>query len=148
MAAENGSLLVLASLVSADVLDSVRMDDPIQCLTWSPAEDLIATATSRGILIFHPTQTGFAKPARELTMEVPGVHALTFSGDGRLLASRDANTVKIWNLSSGKLILAIDEGVEMPLTRGLTSGIAFHPRKPLLASVTRNGFRILDLTNV
>jgi WD40 repeat protein len=148
MAAENGSLLVLASLVSADVLDSVRIDDPIRCLTWSPAEDLIAAATSHSILIFHPTQTGFAKPARELTGDTSGVHALTFSGDGRLLASRDAKSVKIWNLRSAKLIASIDEDVEAPPLGGVTSGIALHPTTPLLALATLNGFRILDLSKL
>ena len=78
MAAENGSLLLLVSLVSADLLDSVRVDDPVQCLAWSPTQDLLAAGTSQGILAFHPTQTGFEGPARELTGDAPGVHALAF----------------------------------------------------------------------
>ena len=34
MVAENGALLVLASLPTADLLDSVRMEEPVRCLAW------------------------------------------------------------------------------------------------------------------
>ncbi len=150
MAAENGALLVLASLVSADLLDSVRMSDPVRCLTWSPAEELLAVGAGKSILAFHATPTGFEGPSRELTRDAPHVHALAFSGDGRLLASRDAQGLKIWDVKSAKLIAALHENIEVLSRKRPTSGITFHPIRPLLAAVTPNGneFRILDLSNL
>jgi len=148
MAAENGSLLVLASLLSADLLGSAQMNDPVRCLAWSPREDLLAAGAGHSILTFHATQTGFDETARGLTNDAAHVHALAFSGDGKLLASKDAEGLKIWDVKSAKLIAALHE--EAISTKRVTSGIAFHPKKPLLATVTPNAneFRILDLSNL
>src|SRR5437667_9697833 len=63
MAAENGTLLVLASLLSADLLGSAQMNDPVRCLAWSPREDLLAAGAGHSILTFHATQTGFDETA-------------------------------------------------------------------------------------
>ena len=149
MAAENGSLLLLSSLISADLLDSVRLNNSVKCLAWSPTQDLLAAATSQGVLVFHTSQTGFEGPARELTVEASDVHALAFSGNGRLLATRDTQNLKIWDVKNAKLIAAVPESIELPQDR-LPSGIAFHPTKPLLASVMPNGheFSVLELTDV
>src|SRR5437867_5704825 len=89
MIAESGALLVLVYLVSADVLARVRMEEPARCLAWSPAEELLAVGSGERILVFRATHEGFAGPARELTRQAPHVHALAFSSDGMLLASRD-----------------------------------------------------------
>jgi WD40 repeat protein len=149
MAAGNGSLLLLASLVSADLLDSVRVTNPIQCLAWSPTQDLLAAGTSQGILAFHTTQTGFEGSARELTGSTT-VHALAFSGNGKLLASQDAEGLKIWDVKSAKVISTVHDNLE-PLSQSrLPSGLAFHPKKPLLALVMANGYEfcILELGNM
>jgi len=150
MAAENGTLLVLASLLSGAVLDSVRMDQPVRCLAWSPAEELLAVPGGEGILVFRATQEGFAAPPRELTMATPGVAALAFSGNGRLLSSRDALGLKIWDVRNGRLIAELHENVEINFERRSPAGIAWHPTRPLLAAVTPNGnaFRILNLSAI
>lgn len=150
MVAENGALLVLASLLSADLLDRVQMKQPAQSLAWSPAEELLAIGAGQSVLAFHATQEGFEGSARELTSDTPYVHALAFSGDGTLLASRDAEGLKIWDVRRAKLIGGLHENIEtLPGGRPFP-GIAFHPTKPLLADVTPNGnaFRILDLSKV
>ena len=143
MVAENGALLLLANLVTGDLVDSVRMEEPVRSLAWSPAEQLLAVATGRSILLFHATHEGFEGPARELTRDAPHVHALAFSGDGTLLASHDAQGLKIWDVEDARLIAALHENVK---TRP-TSGIAFHPTRPLLAAATPDGnaFRILEV---
>jgi WD40 repeat protein len=150
MAAENGSLLLLASLVSADILGSARLNEAVRCLAWSPTEELLAAGTSRSILAFHATPEGFEGIARELTRDAVDVQALAFSANGALLASRDSRGLKIWDVKSAKLIVGLDEGTEALSTSRVSSGIAFHPRKPLLATVTPNGneFRILDLSSL
>ena len=149
IAAENGNRLVLASILSADLLDSVRMSDPVRCLAWSPTEELLAVGTGRSILAFHAASTGFEGPARELTGDALHVHALAFSGDGALLASHDPQGLRIWDVKGAKLIAALPEK-EAPSMNRRPSGLAFHPTRPLLAAVSPNGkeFRILDLGNL
>jgi WD40 repeat protein len=143
IAAENGALLLLANLVSGDLLDSVRMEDPVRSLAWSPAELLLAVGTGQRILVFRATHEGFDGPARELTSLAPHVHALSFSSDGTLLASRDAQGLKIWDVENATLTVALHENIRADLT----SGIAFHPSIPLLAAAGPDGgaFRILEV---
>ena len=147
MAAENGALLVLVGLLSADVLNRVQMEQPVRSLAWSPAKDLLAVGTGDGIVVYRANQKGFVGPARELTRHTPWTHALAFSGDGSLLASRDVQGFKIWDVEGARLIAALDENTETASIERPTPGIAFHPTRPLLATVTTNGtaVRILDL---
>jgi WD40 repeat protein len=149
--AENGALLVLANLVSADVVDCVRMEEPARCLAWSPDEELLlAVATGQSILAFHATQEGFEGSPRELSRNAAHVYALAFSGDGTLLASHDAQGLKVWDVKGGRLIAALQENAQELSRRYPPSGIAFHPTRPLLAVVTPKGdaFRIMDLTTL
>ena len=150
MAAENGALLVLVSLLSADVLSHIQMEQPVRSLAWSPAENLLAVGTGDGIVAFRATQEGFIEPALELTRHTPWVHALAFSGDGSLLASRDAQGLKIWDVAGARLIAALHENIETLSSRRPPPGIAFHPTRPLLATVTTNGtaLRIVDLSEL
>jgi WD40 repeat protein len=142
LVAENGSRLVLASLISGTLLDSVTMRSPIRCIGWSPAEELLAVGTANGVLLYRATQTGFEGEPREVSNDASGVCAVAFSSDGSFLVSHDAEGLKVWEPSSGKLVAALPERSEV------TSGLAFHPSEPLLAAVTPNGseFRVLDLS--
>jgi WD40 repeat protein len=148
MLAGNGALLVLASLPSASVLDSVPMKEPGRCLSWSQAGELLAVGAAQSILVFNAGQEGFEGTTRELTRDAPQVYALAFSGDGTVLASHDAQGLKIWNVQSGRLIQALRENCKTLSKKHPPSGIAFHPTRPLLAVVTPSGhaFRILDLS--
>ena len=145
--AENGARLVLASLPSAAVLDGIPMKQSARCLAWSPAEELLAVGTGESILVFHATQTGFDGSPRELTSKTPQVYALAFSGDGTVLASHDAQGLKIWDARSGRRIAALHENLKILSKRRPPSGIAFHPTRPLLAMVTPRGcaFRIMEI---
>ena len=150
MAAQNGDLLVLANLMSADVLDSIEMEQPVRTLAWSPAEELLAVGSGDGIVTFRATHEGFLDPAPELTPLAPKVHALAFSDDGRVLASRDAQGLKIWDVAGATLIVALDEKIETLTSSLPPPEIAFHPARPLLATVNTNGtaFRIVDLSQL
>jgi WD40 repeat protein len=143
MIAENGSVLLLTSLLSAAPLDSVQMREPARCMAWSPADEVLAVATGQSILLFRATQEGFDGPARELTGRSPHVQALAFSGDGTLLASHDADGLKVWEVESAKLIAELSNNCPNP-------GLAFHPTRSLLAAVTSSGtaFRLLDLSAI
>jgi len=150
LVAENGGLLILASLLQGNVLASVPMEEPVRGLAWSPAEELLAVATGKSILLFRATQEGFEGPARQLTTDTPLVHALAFSGNGTRLASRDASSLKIWDLEGSRLLAEVPENIETPSNKRPPPDIAFHPTSPLLAAVTPNGnaFRILDLSTL
>jgi WD40 repeat protein len=148
MAAENGTLLVLVSLPSADLLDQIRMEQPVESLAWSPAEELLAVGTFESILVFRGGHEGFQGPPLELTRKTPHVHALTFSAEGTVLASRDAEGIKLWNIQEARSIATLEDGVETQSDRRFTSGIAFHPTNPLLASAEGNALRILDVSKL
>jgi WD40 repeat protein len=148
MAAENGALLVLVSLVSADVLDRIQMEQTVGSLAWSPVEELLVAGTGGSIVAFRATQEGFESPARELTRHTPHVHALAFSGDGTVLASRDTEGLKIWDVRGASMIAALQENLEMHSSRSAPPGIAFHPTRPLLATANGTSFRILDLSKL
>ncbi len=145
--AEQGSLLILANAISADVLDTVRMEEPARCLAWSPEQELVAVGAGRSLLVFHATHEGFKGSPRKLTKNAPYIYALSFSGDGTLLASGDAQGLKIWEVESGRLTGAREDNNEKLVGRYPPAGIAFHPTQMLLATVTPNGnaLRILDL---
>jgi WD40 repeat protein len=148
--AGEGTLLVLASLPSANVLDRLRMEEPARSLAWSPTEDSLAVGTAKSILVFHATQEGFEGTPRELTGQAQQVYALAFSGDGTLLASHDAQGLKIWDVRSARLVAELPENFKTLSMRRPSSGIAFHPTRPLLAAVTPNAraFRVMDLSAV
>ncbi len=150
LAAENGTLLTLTSLVTADVLDHVRLQQPVRSLAWSPREELLSVAAGKSIFAFPASQDGFKGSAVEVTRNVANVHAVAFSGDGNLLVSQDPAGVKVWDVKARTLVATLEEQVESGSGRRSASGIAFHPRKPLLATITPNGtsVRVLDLSKL
>ena len=146
IAAENGARLVLVSLQSGDLLHGIQMEKTIESLAWSPGEALLVVGTDNSIVAFRATQEKFEAPARELTRRTPHVHALSFSGDGTVLASRDAEGLKIWDVRGARMIDALEENRDTDSNGPRSSGIAFHPDRPLLAAGFGTAFRILDLS--
>jgi WD40 repeat protein len=139
-AAEKGTLLVLTNLLSADILDSVEMQDPVECLAWSPADELLAVGGSNSIWIFRASHEGFEEDPRQLSQQCSKLHSLAFSGDGTLLACRDNQGLKIWNVETLERVVELNEEIET------ASGVAFHPFEPLLASSTGDAMRLRILS--
>ena len=150
IAAENGALLVLVNIMSADLLDRLEMKQPVRSLAWSPTEDSLAVGSGDGIMLIRATHEGFEGHACELTQDTPAVHAVAFSDDGTLLASRDSQGLKIWDIEGAGLVVALDDDTKALSKKRPPPGIAFHPTKPLLATVMTNGtaFRIMDLSQL
>jgi WD40 repeat protein len=136
MAAQKGRMLILGNLLSGDLLDSVEMNEPLRSLAWSPADELLAVGSSQRIWIFRASHEGFEKPARELPQRCSEIQAVAFSGDGRLLACRDGQGLKIWDQETLQLVGALLEKTPA------ASGIAFHPAEPLFATSTPDGTRL------
>jgi WD40 repeat protein len=150
LAAKNGSLLALINLLDAEVISQVPMKEPARCLAWSRADTLLAVATGRGIVMLAAKpERGFTESPRRLADNLPPVEAVAFSSDGKLLASRDAQGLKVWSVKTENLVSKLDDTEPPPAGRTLST-IAFHPSKPLLAAVTSNGaaLRILDLSKL
>jgi WD40 repeat protein len=147
LAARNGALLLLINLLSAEVVDQIPMEQPIRTLAWSQAETLLAVAAGHSIVIFPTTTESFNGSPRRLTENATSVDALAFSSDGRLLAARDGQGLKVWNVKTGNLIGHLDDSEALSAGHS-ASAIAFHPSKPLLATVAPGGaaLRILEVT--
>jgi WD40 repeat protein len=147
LGARSGHLLAVISLLTAEVVDQAEMKEPIRCLAWSRAETLLAVAAGQAIIAFPATPEGFNGSPRRFSTSAPPADALAFSSDGTLLASRDAEGLKVWSVKTGGLITKLDDA------QGSSAGspapaIAFHPSKPLLAAVTAKGtaLRLLALS--
>jgi hypothetical protein len=140
MAAEKGKVLLLTNLLSADRLATIPMVEPVRCLAWSPADELLAAASAHIIWVFRGTHEGFEEPNRELAQHCSEVQAIAFSGDGTLLGCRDAEGLKIWDVERLEVV------AELPERSQGVSGIAFHPTEPLLATSSLDGtkLRILE----
>lgn len=149
LAAEGGNVLALVSLLSAEMLGKVKMERPLRSLAWSSTEEMLAVGTDQSILFFRANQEGFEARPRRFSNSTPHVHALAFSGDGALLASRDGNGLKIWDVEGGTLLAEMQEDVNLSSKRP-SPGIAFHPTQPLLATLApgETAFRILDVTKL
>ena len=149
LAADGGNLLTLVSLLTAKTLGTLRMTQTVRSLVWSSVDDVLAIGTDKTILLLNANQEGFVGRPRQLAGNAAHVHALAFSADGRLLASRDDNDLKFWDVQSGKLLATLHEEVKTSSKRPYP-GIAFHPEKPLLATVAsqETAFRILDVSKV
>ena len=141
MAAQKGEVLVLANLLSADLIAAVKMNEMLRHLVWSPADELLAAGSAEKIWIFRASHDGFAKSPRVLE-NLSNIQALGFSGDGNLVACRDGRGLKVWDTESLELV------GELPEESAAASALAFHPSDPLLATSTTDGkkLRILELT--
>jgi WD40 repeat protein len=141
LAAGKGNVLLLANLLSAELLASVELKEPVRCLAWSPADELLAVGSAQTISIVRATHEGFDGSARELSRQCSGVQAVAFSGDGTLLACRDTQGLKIWDVEALGVAGELNEQIEA------VSGVAFHPAEALLATSSTDGtkIRILEL---
>ena len=139
MAAEKGKVLVLANLLSADLLATVHMEEPVRCLAWSPADELLAAASTQSVWLFRATHEGFEGSVRVVSRHGSEIQALAFSGDGTLLGCRDAAGLKIWDVETLEMVGGLSEHFQA------ASGIAFHPTEPLLATSSADGTKLCIL---
>lgn len=107
----------------------------IDCLVFNPDADRLA-ATSCGT----PIQSWNLASGKELaTVDVPSVHCLAYSPDGRILATGGEHGVSLWNAADGSPIRQLNK--KLPLC---ISELAFDPAGRTLAGNT--GFlRVWDL---
>ena len=109
----------------------------LDCLTWSPNDDWVASARSNTIEIWDPRR---GKVARTLTGHADMVHALDWSPDGqRLVSASQDGTVKLWDVV-GEQELVSFRGEWGPQFKW----VAFGPDGQRIAAANGNKIRIWD----
>jgi small GTP-binding protein len=110
---------------------------------WSPRDDQIfASASQDGAIRVWKLDGN--QPTSVLEGHMGAILSLSFSTDGLLLASKsDDGFVGLWRLDTGERIAAINE----PSAKIPHISIAFHPTKPVLATLGEEDtvIRIWDL---
>ena len=98
-------------------------------VAYHPRERMLAAARSAVVEIW---QLAPFRLLRTLEGHTKQVSSISFSGDGRILASKgNDSTIQFWAGDTGSRLAAISE----PSTElSIPPGVAFHPNLPLLAS--------------
>lgn len=117
---------------------SVRADDYVIDLAWSPTGKQIAFTTVEGevILVDQAASRGRPKP---LGRHANGASSVAWRFDGKELATAGHDgTVKIWDPQAGLLVRELPGGAEW-VTR-----VAYRPRGTLLASAAGRSLRLWE----
>ncbi len=109
---------------------------PEEChLAWSPDGGRLASATRDGALDVWAVADG----QRVAQTRLPGrqIRAMTFGGPGaRVAVACTDGAIAVWQPAEARLTYAPE-----PVSRG---ALAWHPARPVLAAVTRDGVALLD----
>jgi WD40 repeat protein len=113
-------------------VQALPVRDPVEALAFSPDQSALAIAGSHASVTLLHLDTGETR--FELGGHVQPVRSLTFSPDGRYLASGDGKgTVRIWDVRSGSELRALGWGGFAQVT-----SIAFSPDGRNLAASSWN----------
>ena len=110
----------------------IDFDDAVCCVAWSAHGHILAAGTSGGDVHLWAPDGG---PVRVLRGHLAPVSGVAFSSDDTLLASTSARgDLLIWTVADGCKRHQVPEEVSA-LGRAPTTGLAFHPRAHVLATV-------------
>jgi small GTP-binding protein len=106
----------------------------VNTLAWSPDGRILASGSWDDTVIIWDAKS-FEK-TNILEGHASWITSVSFSADGRLLASKSCdNTVKLWRCDTWDLVAEIPEPAE---NTQFFPGIAFHPKRPVLATLGEN----------
>jgi len=112
------------------LLNAIAAQDQVWCLAWNPKTvSLASCGKGSGIQIWEFPS---GKQSHNLEGHTDWVKSIGFSSDGALLASQSYDgTVRIWRVGTWDQLVLVDEPGGDPSYTSL----AFHPTRPLLATV-------------
>lgn len=121
----------------ARILKSTSKDnsDWIWNLAWMPDSKTIAS-TSKSLIKFWRLESH--NPTHQLEGHVGAVKSISVSSDGLFLASKANDDVLFWRTDSWELLATVSEVREPIADEWWGPGIAFHPTKPVLATLGEN----------
>ncbi len=102
----------------------------VLCVTFDPQGRILASASLDNTVKLWSVDSGLL--LRTIEGHIGCVTCIAFESDGQLMASKSCDdTIRLWSSSSGSCIAVIPE----PTSANMISGLAFHPRRPWLATV-------------
>ncbi len=108
----------------------------VDCLAFSPDGSLIAAGGEDGRVLAWETATGRRRCSDYLVLSPL---ELAFSPDGRRLAAVDREVVSIWDVQTGKSILALRGSPPRPTDLASNAALAWSPNGRWLAAVNWDG---------
>jgi WD40 repeat protein len=131
-------------------LDSIN--ENIFCKLYDQADLAGACTTDRSkfaisfgtkILVFEPTDE---TSTRILEGHINRISGISFSFDGKLMASKALDGVRLWRTDTWETVLILNEST----SNNPHSGIAFHPKSYCLATLGKEDtvIRIWDIDNI
>ncbi len=133
--------VVLWDLDASQPTATITLSDSAFSLSYSPGGNVIAVGDNDGLVTFWDVATGMeaSPPIQAFTDRII---SLSYSKDGRLLATASRDSVKLWDAQShepyGELISGHSDGILK---------LAFSPDAKLLATASRDTtIRLWDVT--
>lgn len=112
------------------LLNTITVQDSVSSVAFDPRGSALASAGSGGTIRLWDVDSG--QLTRSLEGHTSSVNRIGFSSVHRLLGTKGSDdTVRIWAADSGACVAVIPE----PAVGWGSSGLAFHPELPLLATV-------------
>ena len=98
-------------------------------VAFNPQGPIVAALVGRtAVRTWHIAK---ATTLRTLEGHTDAIGRIAFSSSGKLLASHGNDSLRIWNHKIGKCVAMLPDAA----SHDLAAGLAFHPTRPLLASV-------------
>lgn len=118
----------------------IEVGEPIQQVAWSADERWLVILSSHGIYIFDKMIVTLLSRDE---LGLPTNSRVSFSGDGTTLAAGIGNQVRVWNLSSGKVVREYSLDDEFPI-----ANVGFMINGALMvsgASLTKGTYKLWEL---
>jgi len=131
ISAANDRTIKIWNAAEGTSLRTITDESKVQCVACSPDGALLASGNENNQVELWQLATG------ELWKTLPGhmgkVRSVAFSPDGKTLASGgEDKSVRLWNVVTGQELLVLP-------TEHFVDGLAFNPRKPILAAALHDG---------
>jgi WD40 repeat protein len=132
--ASDSITIKLWEVATGTALHSLKHSDVVWDIAFSPIAKLLASASNDGVVKLWDTTT--AAVLRTLTSYENGYRTVTFSPDGKLIASLAKRKLMLWEVATGVTLHSIT---------ALFNMVAFSPAGRLLASATSlDTFKLWD----